>query len=241
LNRADAVVVSGEYGLDVIAALRALQPVGVVWITRAGPLYPEARGEGVLEVTEFSRTAVQSAIELAQETKPTTAMPTAARSESGPAGIHPTLRGLPVLVAEDNPLIQNLIAEQLVELGCVPTIAHDGEHALKLFEETPFELVLTDIHMPEMDGYELLAALRKLQATVRVLAFSAVAEHEEAHNWRERGFSGYVAKPAVVARVASGLAGGGAAERSACRGDVVRCRRRKRAQRGRQGALHSDA
>jgi len=205
LNRADAVVVSGEYGLDVIAALRALQPVGVVWITRAGPLHPEARGEGVLEVTEFSRTAVQSAIELAHETKSTTAVPTAARAESGPAGIHPTLRGLPVLVAEDNPLIQNLIAEQLVELGCVPTIAHDGEHALKLFEETPFELVLTDIHMPEMDGYQLLAALRKLQATVRVLAFSAVAEHEEAHNWRERGFSGYVAKPASLRELQAAL------------------------------------
>ncbi|MFC6306759.1 response regulator [Paraburkholderia dipogonis] len=205
LNSADAVVVSGEYGLDVIAALRALQPVGVVWITRAGPLHPEARGEGVLEVTEFSRTAVQSAIELAHETKSTTEVPTAARAEAGPAGIHPTLRGLPVLVAEDNPLIQNLIAEQLVELGCVPTIAHDGKHALKLFEETPFELVLTDIHMPEMDGYQLLAALRKLQATVRVLAFSAVAEHEEAHNWRERGFSGYVAKPASLRELQAAL------------------------------------
>jgi two-component system capsular synthesis sensor histidine kinase RcsC len=204
-NRADAVVVSGEYGLDVIAALRAVQPAGVVWITRAGPHHPEARADGVLEVTEFSRTAVQSAIEMAHEGTSSKTVPTAARAEADSTRIHPTLRGLPILVAEDNPLIQNLIAEQLVELGCVPTIAHDGKHALKLFEETPFEVVLTDIHMPEMDGYQLLAALRKLQATVRVLAFSAVAEHEEAHNWRGRGFSGYVAKPASLSELQAAL------------------------------------
>jgi two-component system capsular synthesis sensor histidine kinase RcsC len=90
-------------------------------------------------------------------------------------------------------------------LGCVPTIAPDGKHALRLFEQTGFEVVLTDIHMPEMDGYELLAALRKLRATVQVLAFSAVAEHEGAHDWRERGFSGYVAKPATLSELQAAL------------------------------------
>ncbi|MFM0171554.1 ATP-binding protein, partial [Paraburkholderia sediminicola] len=201
----DLLIVSGEYDLEVIATLRALRPVGVVWITRSGPHHPEARGDGVLEVTEFSRTAILSAIELAREGTSATSAPTAAWAGADSVGIHPTLRGLPVLVAEDNPLIQNLIAEQLVELGCVPTIAHDGKHALRLFEQTGFEVVLTDVHMPEMDGYELLAALRKLRETVQVLAFSAVAEHEEAHNWRERGFSGYVAKPASLSELQAAL------------------------------------
>ncbi|MFM0225155.1 ATP-binding protein [Paraburkholderia dipogonis] len=201
----DLLIVSGEYDLEVIATLRALQPVGVVWITRGGPHHPEARGDGVLEVTEFSRTAVLSAIELAREGTSATSAPSAARAGADSVGIHPTLRGLSVLVAEDNPLIQNLIAEQLVELGCVPTIAHDGKHALRLFEQTSFEVVLTDIHMPEMDGYELLAALRELHAPAPVLAFSAVAEHEEAHNWRECGFSGSVPKPASLSELQAAL------------------------------------
>jgi two-component system capsular synthesis sensor histidine kinase RcsC len=199
----DLLLVSGEYDLEVIAALRTLQPVGAVWITRGGPHYPETRGDGVFEVSEFSWTAILSAIELARGG--TSAAPTPAPAMADSVGIHPTLRGLPVLVAEDNPLIQNLVAEQLVELGCVPTIAPDGKHALRLFEQTGFEVVLTDIHMPEMDGYELLAALRKLRATVQVLAFSAVAEHEGAHNWRERGFSGYVAKPATLSELQAAL------------------------------------
>jgi two-component system capsular synthesis sensor histidine kinase RcsC len=201
----DVLIVSGEYDLEVIATLRALQPVGTVWITRGGPHHPKVRGDGVLEVSEFSGTAILLAIELAGEGTSAAVAPTPVPAVADSVGIHPALRDLPVLVAEDNPLIQNLIAEQLAELGCVPTIAHDGQHALRLFEHASFEVVLTDIHMPEMDGYELLAALRKLHATVPVLAFSAVAEHEATHNWRERGFSGYVAKPASLSELQSAL------------------------------------
>ncbi|PRY05855.1 ATP-binding protein [Paraburkholderia sp. BL25I1N1] len=204
-NRPDVLVVTGEYDLDVIAALRALQPVGVVWITRGGPHHPEARGDGVFEVTEFSRSAIRSAVDLARGDTIAVAAPTPASAMGDSAGIYPALRGLPVLVAEDNPLIQNLIDEQLVELGCAPTIAHDGKEALRMFQQGSFEVVLTDIHMPEMDGYELLAALRKLNATVQVLAFSAVAEHEEARNWREHGFSGYVPKPASLSELQAAL------------------------------------
>jgi two-component system capsular synthesis sensor histidine kinase RcsC len=205
VNRPDVLIVTGEYDLEVVAALRALQPVGAVWITRGGPHHPEARGDGVFEVTEFSRSAIRSAIKLARGGTSAAAAPTRAPTIAVSVGIHPALRGLPVLVAEDNPLIQNLIAEQLLELGCAPTIARDGQHALRVFEQASFEVVLTDIHMPEMDGYDLLAALRKLDATVQVLAFSAVAEHEEARNWREHGFSGYVPKPASLSELQAAL------------------------------------
>lgn len=210
-NRPDVMVVSGEYDLSLVAALRALQPVGVVWITRGGPHQAEARGEGVLEVTEFSHTAIFSAIELAQAGVDTsastlaTAPALATPAATDAVGVHPALRGLRVLVAEDNPLIQNLIAEQLAELGCVPTIARDGKHALNAFEQTRFDVVLTDIHMPEMDGYQLLAALRKLDATTHVLAFSAFAENDKAHDWRERGFNGYVAKPTSLGELQAAL------------------------------------
>ncbi|CAB3701886.1 ATP-binding protein [Paraburkholderia rhynchosiae] len=215
VNRPKALIVSGAYDLDAIATLRALQPVSVVWVTRAGPHRPEARGEGVLEVSEFSRTAVRSAIELAVEGTPAAAAPamtTASKSTSAIASAavpslttHPALQGLTVLVAEDNPLIQSLIAEQLAALGCVPTIAGDGKQALGLFERTPFDVVLTDIHMPAMDGYELFVALRKLDADVPLLAFSAVAENQEAQSWRERGFSGYVSKPASLGELQAAL------------------------------------
>ncbi|MEA3130083.1 MAG: two-component system, NarL family, capsular synthesis sensor histidine kinase RcsC, partial [Paraburkholderia sp.] len=67
VNRPQAMLITGEYSLDAIAELRAAHPVGAAWITRTGPHRPAARGEGVLEATEFSRTAILSAIELAAE------------------------------------------------------------------------------------------------------------------------------------------------------------------------------
>ncbi|HEX7909476.1 MAG TPA: ATP-binding protein [Paraburkholderia sp.] len=200
-NRPDVLIVSDEFDLDAIATLRAARPVGTVWITRVGPLQAEARGDGVLEVSEFNRTAVMAAIELVAEGT----APVPAPAVAQPAVLHPELRGLTVLVAEDNPLIQSLIDEQLTELGCVPTIAHNGKQALTLFNQTRFEVVLTDIHMPEMDGYELLAALRKMSADVPVLAFSAASENDETHGWRELGFSGSVVKPASLGELQAAL------------------------------------
>ena len=209
VNRPKALIVSGAYDLATIAGLRALQPVGAVWITREGPHRPQARGEGVLEVTEFSGTAVRTAIELAAEGMPVAA-PASAASDGTPGPTpalapHRALHGLAVLVAEDNPLIQSLIAEQLATLGCAPTVAADGAQALSLFESTPFDVVLTDIHMPDMDGHGLLAALRKRDAQVPVLAFSAVAENHEAQSWLERGFSGHVSKPASLGELEAAL------------------------------------
>ncbi|WP_025599165.1 response regulator [Burkholderia sp. WSM2230] len=208
-NRPKALIVSGTYDLDTIAGLRALQPVSAVWITRDGPHRPQARGDGVLEVTEFSGTAVHTAIELAAQ-----GVGVAAASSAAPNGApvampalaaHPELQGLAVLVAEDNPLIQSLIAEQLATLGCLPTIAADGEQALGLFRTTRFDVVLTDIHMPAMDGHALFAALRKVDAHVPVLAFSAVAENHEAQSWLERGFSGHVSKPASLSELEAAM------------------------------------
>jgi two-component system capsular synthesis sensor histidine kinase RcsC len=207
-NRPDVMVVTGEYSLDAIAALRAVQPVGVVWITRTGPHRPAVRGDGVLEASEFSRTAILSALDMSTEgvdgARSAAALPDDSAVMPQPT-FDPALHGLTVLVAEDNPLIQSLIVEQLDALGCLPTVAGDGRQALAAYEQGHFEVVLTDIHMPVMDGYALLAALRKVHADVPVLAFSAVTENQQQDGWRERGFTGYVAKPATLGELETAL------------------------------------
>ncbi|CAE6745772.1 ATP-binding protein [Paraburkholderia haematera] len=210
VNRPDALVVTGEYDLDAVAALRAVQPVGAAWITRTGPHRPVSRGDGVLEVTEFSRKAILSALDLAAEGTNDTDRFAAQSTHPAdfalpPPVANPALQGLTILVAEDNPLNQTLIVEQLSALGCLPTVAGDGRQALAVFEQARFEVVLTDIHMPIMDGYELLAALRKAHPEVPVLAFSAVTDNQQPDGWLERGFTGHVAKPASLAELESAL------------------------------------
>ncbi|SFT93306.1 ATP-binding protein [Paraburkholderia aspalathi] len=206
VNRPEAMVVTGEYDLDAIAALRAVHPAGVVWITRTGPHRPAPCGDGVLEVTEFSRKAILAAVDLAAAGATgaaATLPPTSAALP--PPEANPALQGLTVLVAEDNPLIQSLIVEQLDALGCLPTIAGDGRQALAAFKQGHFEVVLTDIHMPVMDGYTLLAELRKAHADLPVLAFSAVTDNQQQEGWRERGFTGYVGKPASLGELEAAL------------------------------------
>ncbi|CAE6788190.1 Sensor histidine kinase RcsC [Paraburkholderia domus] len=205
VNRPDAMVVTGEYDLDAIAALRAVHPAGVVWITRTGPHRPTPCGEGVLEVTEFSRKAILAAVDIVATGAADVATTLPPAPAVSPPAVNPALQGLTVLVAEDNPLIQTLVVEQLSALGCLPTIAGDGRQALAEFERARFEVVMTDIHMPVMDGYELLAALRRTYPDVPVLAFSAVTDSRQAEGWRERGFTGYVAKPASLSELETAL------------------------------------
>ncbi|ASL46662.1 Sensor histidine kinase RcsC [Burkholderia sp. AD24] len=208
VNRPDVLVVTGEYGLDAVAELREAQAIGTVWITYGGPHMPALRGDGIFEVSEFSRKAVMSAIDLATGGPNARAASVAAPVDpvvASPQPVHAALHGLKVLVAEDNPLIQSLIVEQLIALGCSPTIAGDGRQALAAAERAHFDVLLSDIHMPVMDGYELLAQVSKSHPDLPVLAFSAVTDTQDDAAWRERGFTGHVAKPASLGELEAAL------------------------------------
>jgi two-component system capsular synthesis sensor histidine kinase RcsC len=216
-NRPEVLVVTGEYELDVVATLRAVRQVNAVWITRGGPHRPTRRGEGVLEVSEFSHTAIVAAADLAApqaqdglgRADALSGAPASTREtlkpSAPPATPQPTLLGLVVLVAEDNPLNQSLIVEQLQTLGCEPILAGDGRQALAILEHTEVDVVLTDIHMPVMDGYELLAALRKVHPGLPVFAFSAVTDTQQAEEWDQRGFTGYIPKPTSLGELEAAL------------------------------------
>jgi two-component system capsular synthesis sensor histidine kinase RcsC len=108
-------------------------------------------------------------------------------------------------VAEDNPLNQALVTDQLTMLGCEPIVVGDGKQALAVLSQSEVDLVLTDIHMPEMDGYALMAALRDAYPALPVIAFSAVTGAEQAQEWRQRGFAGYIPKPASLQQLRMGL------------------------------------
>ena len=68
--------------------------------------------------------------------------------------------GLRVLVAEDNPINQATLRNQLEQLGCTVTVASDGADALSLWPLTQYDALLTDVNMPKLNGYELASALR---------------------------------------------------------------------------------
>jgi len=69
-------------------------------------------------------------------------------------------RGSLILVAEDNEINQKVILQQLTLLGQTADIANNGREALERWQSGDYAILITDLHMPEMDGYELTAAIR---------------------------------------------------------------------------------
>jgi two-component system capsular synthesis sensor histidine kinase RcsC len=103
--------------------------------------------------------------------------------------------GLRILVAEDNPVNQAIIKEQLEALGCSVTLAANGEQALNLWQPTAFDLVLTDVNMPLMNGYELASTLRAHDPQLPIIGVTANAMREEGVRCLAVGMNAWIVKP----------------------------------------------
>lgn len=119
------------------------------------------------------------------------APPTAVRAR---LSRHPGKLGLNLLVADDNPMNQALIKEQLEQLGCRVTLASHGLDALARWSPD-FDALLTDINMPQMDGFELLSALRQQGVTLPIIAITASALQEETRRFVAAGMDAWLVKP----------------------------------------------
>ena len=102
---------------------------------------------------------------------------------------------LNVLVAEDNPVNQEILREQLEALGVRVTLADDGEQALLRWSEASFDLVITDVNMPRLDGYQLTRRLRQLDPLVPIIGVTANALREEGEQCLEAGMNVWLVKP----------------------------------------------
>ncbi|KAA0945712.1 response regulator [Pseudomonas sp. ANT_H14] len=103
--------------------------------------------------------------------------------------------GLRVLVAEDNPINRGLLREQLQALGAQVTTAETGEQALQAWAPKLFDLVITDLNMPVMDGYELARALRLRDVDIPIVAVTANAMREEGERCLAVGMNAWLVKP----------------------------------------------
>ena len=103
-----------------------------------------------------------------------------------------------ILVAEDNETNQKVIVRQLALLGYAADVANDGREAFECWQSGDYALLLTDLHMPEMDGYELAQAVRaeeKANSRIPIIALTANALKNEAGRCRAMGMDDYRTKP----------------------------------------------
>ena len=100
-----------------------------------------------------------------------------------------------ILVAEDNPINQQLALEFLQRRGAEVQIAETGRQAINRATEQPFDAILMDIHMPELDGLEATTKLRLLGLTLPIIAVSADALSSSKDAAEEAGCDAYLTKP----------------------------------------------
>lgn len=115
-----------------------------------------------------------------------------------------------ILVAEDHRINQEVIRQQLVLLGHVPTVVDNGKAALDALSAGAFDLVLTDFHLPVMDGFALTCAIRDSQdAAIRslpVVGITATTVRQEHQRGFAAGMRACVLKPTTLASLQQGLA-----------------------------------
>jgi CheY-like chemotaxis protein len=110
---------------------------------------------------------------------------------------------LRILLAEDNPINQRFAVHALKNHGHAVTVAADGREAVALFERESFDLILMDIQMPGMDGYEATHAIREAEwktggAHIPIVAMTAHALKSDEERCLAAGMDGFIAKPIHV-------------------------------------------
>ena len=117
-------------------------------------------------------------------------------AENAETAIRNKYRGKRILIAEDEPINQEVAAELLRDVGLEPLIANNGAEALRMAGEENYALILMDMQMPEMDGIKATIAIRKLpgRKTVPILAMTANAFDEDREKCFKAGMNDFVPK-----------------------------------------------
>lgn len=100
-----------------------------------------------------------------------------------------------ILLVEDNEINQEVAQAQLRQMGFTVTLAENGQEAVERVKHQTFDLVLMDIQMPVMDGYQSTRAIRRFNQDVPIIALTAAAMIEDKHKALKVGMNGHLSKP----------------------------------------------
>jgi signal transduction histidine kinase/CheY-like chemotaxis protein/HPt (histidine-containing phosphotransfer) domain-containing protein len=108
------------------------------------------------------------------------------------------IRGARILLAEDNKINQQVAVEILESAGFIVEVANNGKEALEMVQEKGYDVVLMDIRMPELDGFNAAKKIRELDSDTRnipIIAMTAQTMKEDREKARAAGMNHHIAKP----------------------------------------------
>ena len=112
-----------------------------------------------------------------------------------------------VLIADDEDLVRHVLAQMLMKLGCRVLTAINGSEAMALFDKhsDEIDLVIFDLTMPQMDGTELFANLKKQSPDTKTLLTSGQDDLDSITEMRDAGLSGFIRKPFTLSDIKSAV------------------------------------
>jgi PAS domain S-box-containing protein len=122
------------------------------------------------------------------------------RSAAGPAISEKGKRKIRILVAEDNPINQKVAQATLRKMGLQADVVANGQEAVNALQTIPYDLVLMDCQMPEMDGFEATRSIRlegskALNPRIPIIAMTAFAMQGDREKCIQAGMSDFIGKP----------------------------------------------
>lgn len=115
-------------------------------------------------------------------------------------------RALRVLIADDHPSSRLLLKRQLANLGIAADEAGNGEEALRYLQQDHYDLVITDLNMPVMDGITLTRQVRGFDSKLPIWGLTATAQQHERERCLAAGMTGCLFKPITLAQISRLLA-----------------------------------
>ncbi|MGK7345933.1 MAG: PAS domain S-box protein [Candidatus Nitrospinota bacterium M3_3B_026] len=193
----------GLNGREVIERIRrdpALRSLKVILLTSAGPdraKKDSGKGADARLPKPVKRKDLHNAI------LDVLGLSGAEDGKRGPERLPPLAKGgLDILLAEDNPVNLRVAERTLEKMGHRVAVAENGKEAVEMWEKGDFDLVLMDVQMPEMDGFQAARAIREKEKTrgerIPIIALTARAMKGDREMCLEAGMDDYIPKPIKI-------------------------------------------
>jgi len=190
-------------GIDTLIALRTLMPGGlppsILVSSFDGPaMWQQARNVGFDDVLikPVTASALHDKLMLALRQRPRPAVAPASGPSAAEASLRQRHAGRRVLLAEDNPINQEVARELLQSAGLTVDVADDGERAVSLAAHQHYDAVLMDMQMPIMDGLTATRLIRqRMSQSLPIIAMTANAFGEDREACLDAGMNDHIAKP----------------------------------------------